>query len=318
MRRRLAYVLAPLVLLGFVTAGCGGGDGGDKPTTSVATTATPSGDAQSILTAIRPVTQQGPQKLALKLNIDLNGTLKDPTMAALLGDGTIALDLSGPVDTTAKAADLTFAATAGKINLAGGLRLAGDKAFLKLKDKWYALPIDALTSATTSSTQSIDSAKILAALGDPSDLVTNPSVVGTEDIEGIATDHVAGDVDTAALVKAIARVTASLGSNTGPIDAKQISDATAKLEQFVKKAKVELWIGQADKQVHRFKIDVDAILDDATKTSSGLDGFTVAATLTSTPTDSPKVETPADAGTVKDLQTDIGPIILSGLGGATP
>lgn len=315
MRRRLTYVLAPLVLLGLVGAGCGGGE--DKPSASGASTAAPSGDAQSILASIKSVTQQGPQKLGLKLGVDLNGTLKDPTVAALLGDGTISLDLSGPIDTTGKAADLTFAATAGKINLSGGLRLAGDKAFLKLKDKWYALPIDSLTSATTGS-NSIDAAKILAALGDPSELVANATVAGTEDIEGIATDHVTGDVDTAALVKAIARVATSLGSNTGPIDAKQITEATAQIEKFVKKAKVELWIGRDDKQVHRFKIDVDAILDEKTKASSGLDGFAVTATLTSTPTASPNVEAPAGAGTVADLQTDIGPIILSGLGGATP
>ena len=316
MRRRLTCVLAPLVLLSLVGAGCGGGD--DKPSTSGAQTSAPSGDAKTILASIKPVAEQGPQKLAFRLGVDLNGTLKDPTAAAFLGDGTIALDLSGPVDTAGKAADLTFTATAGKINLAGGLRLAGDKAFLKLKDKWYALPTDALTSATTGSTPSIDPAKILAALGDPSELIDNATVVGAEDIEGIATDHVAGDVDTAALVKAIARVAASLGSDTGPINAKQITDATAQLEKFVKKAKVELWIGRDDKKVHRFKVDLDAILDDATKSSSGLDGFAVTATLTSTPTDSPKVETPAGAGTVKDLQTDIGPIILSGLGGATP
>jgi len=316
VRRRLTCVLAPLVLLGLVGAGCGGS--GNKPSASGATTAAASGDAKSILSSIKPITQEGPQKLAFKLGVDLNGTLKDPTMAALLGSGTIALDLSGPIDTTAKVADLTFAATAGKINLAGGLRVAGDKAFLKLKDKWYALPLSSLNSATTGSNPSVDPAKILAALGDPSDLVTNATVVGAEDIEGISTDHIAGDIDTAALVKAIARVAASLGSNTGPINAKQITDATAQLEKFVKKAKVELWIGRDDKQIHRFKIDLDAILDDKTKTSSGLDGFAVTATLTSTPTDSPKVETPPNAGTVKDLQTDIGPIILSGLGGATP
>jgi hypothetical protein len=271
-----------------------------------------------VLSSIKPVTQEGPQKLAIKLGVNLNGTLKDPTIAALLGDGTIALDLSGPIDTTAKAADLTFSATAGKINLAGGLRVAGDKAFLKLKDKWYALPLSSVTSATTGSNPSVDPAKILAALGNPSDLIANATVVGTEDIEGISTDHVAGDIDTAALVQAIARVASALGSNTGPISTKQITDATAQIEKFVKKAKIELWIGRDDKQIHRFKLDVDAVLDEKTKASSGLDGFAVTATLTSTPTDSPKVETPPNAGTVKDLQTDIGPIILSGLGGATP
>ncbi len=314
MPRRRLLALIPLVLIGFVGAGCGGGD--DKPSTTSA--AAPSGDAKTILSSIKPVTQQGPQKIGVKIGVKLNGTLKDPTVAAFLGDGTIAVDLTGPIDPTAKAADLTFSAKAGKINLSGGLRLAGDKAFLKLNDKWYALPADALTG-TTSSTGNIDPAKILAALGDPSELIDNAAVAGAEDIDGIATDHVTGDLDTEALVKAIARIAESLGTGaTGAVNPKEIAEATAQIEKSVKNAKVELWIGRDDKQVHRFKIDLNAVLDDETKKSSGLDGLDVTATLTSTPTDSPKVEAPAGAGTVEDLQTDILPIILGGLGGATP
>ena len=316
MRRRLTCVLAPLVLLGLVGAGCGGGDG-DSPSTTGAPPAASSGDAKSILAAIAPVTQQGPQKLGLKLGVDLQGTLKDPSAAAILGDGGITLELAGPIDAAGKAADLTFAATAGKINLSGGLRLAGERAFLKLGDKWYALPTDAL-GTTTATDAKVDPAKILEALGDPSELIANATVVGTEEIEGIATDHVTGDVDTAALVKAITRIAGSLGTGTGTIDPKEIADATAQVEKFIKTAKVEVWVGRDDKQVHRFKIDVDAILDEKTKASSGLDGFAISATLTSTPTESPKVEAPDGAGTIDDLRTDIGPIILGGLGGATP
>ncbi len=314
MRRRRLLVLVPLAMLGLLGAGCGGGD--DSPAAS--TPAAASGDAKAILSSIKPVTQQGPQKIGVKIGVKLNGTLKDPMVAAFLGDGTIALDLSGPIDPAAKAADLTFSAKAGKINLSGGLRLAGDKAFLKLKDKWYALPADALTD-TPSGTQDIDPAKILAALGDPSELIDNATVVGTEDIEGIATDHVIGDLDTAALVTAIARIAESLGSGaTGAIDPKEIAKATEQIGNAVKDAKVEVWVGRDDKQVHRFKIDLSAVLDDKTKNSSGLEGLDVTATLTSTPTDSPDVETPSDAGTIKDLQTDILPILLGGLGGATP
>lgn len=312
MRRRRLSVLVPVVVLGLVGAGCGGGD-----TPAKQSAAAPSGDAKTILSSIQATAQQGPQKIGLSLGVTLKGTLKDPMVAAFLGDGKIAVDVAGPIDPKAKAADLTFSAKAGKINLAGGLRLAGDKAFLQINKKWYALPADALTG--TSSTGDIDPAKILAALGDPSELVDNVTVVGTEDIDGIATDHVAGDLDTAELVKAIARIAESLGTGaTGPIDAKEIAEATAQIEKSVKNAKVELWVGQKDKQVHRFKIDISAVLDAKTKESSGLDGLDVAATLTSTPTDSPDVETPADAGTMEDLQKDILPVLLGGLGGATP
>jgi hypothetical protein len=315
VRRRLSFVFAPLVVVGLLLAGCGGSDSDSGQSTG--SSGTPSGDAGSILAAIKPVVTDGPQKIGLKLAVDLNGTLKDPTVGALLGDGSITVDLNGPVDAAGKAADLTFAASAGKINLAGGVRLAGDKAFLKLGEKWYALPVDALNTATTGAAQNVDPAKILAALGNPSDLVTNATVLGSEDIEGIDTDHVGGTVDTAALVKAIARISSSLG-DTGPISADDVTKATKQLEEFVKDAKIELWVGKDDKQVHRFKLDVTAVLDAATKESSGLDGFALSTTITATPTSAPDVSAPADAGTIADLQNDIGPIILQGLGGATP
>ena len=319
MHRRLAFLLTPLVLLSLIGAGCGGGSDKGTPTAdTVPTSPGSSGNVNAILSSIKPVAQQGPQKIALNLAVKLDGTLKNPSVGALLGTGPIALNLSGPVDATGKAADLAFDLKAGKINLAGGLRIAGEKAFLKLADKWYELPANALKTTSTGSTGNLDVSKALAALGDPSALISNGTVVGSETIDGIDTDHVAGDVNTAELVKAIARVAATVDTSSSPIDTKQITDATAKLEEFVKNAKVELWIGKADKQVHRFKVNLDAVLDAKTKASSGLNGVNVDLALTATPTDSPNVEAPAGALPASQLQSDIGPIILSGLGGASP
>ena len=205
MHRRMAFLLTPFLLFSLLGAGCGGGGSTDTTPASTAATASSgsSGDVATILASIKPVAQQGPQKIALNLAVVLDGTLKDPTVGALLGSGPIALNLSGPVDATGKAADLAFDVKAGKINLAGGLRLAGDKAFLKLADKWYELPADSFTTTTSGSTGSVDVAKALEALGDPSALIKNGTVVGSEVIDGIDTDHIAGDVDTAELVKAI-------------------------------------------------------------------------------------------------------------------
>lgn len=318
MHRRMAFLLTPFLLLSLIGAGCGGGDSNATTTASnTATASGSSGDVATILASIKPAAQQGPQKIALNLAVKLDGTLKDPTVGALLGSGPIALNLSGPVDATGKAADLAFDVKAGKINLAGGLRLAGDKAFVKLAEKWYELPADSFTTTTSGSTGTADVAKALEALGDPSALIKNGKVVGSEMIDGIDTDHIAGDVDTAELVKAIARVAATVDTSSSPIDATQITEATAKLEQFVKNAKVELWVGKDDKQVHRFKVNVDAILDEKTKASSGLNGLNLDVALTSTPTDSPNVETPSGALPASQLQADIGPIILAGLGGAS-
>jgi len=120
------------------------------------------------------------------------------------------------------------------------------------------------------------------------------------------------------VVKAIARLAGSIETNASPIDPNEIAKQTAELEKFVKSAKVDIWVGQDDKQIHKFKLDIDAVLDEETKESSGLDGFTAAITVSATPTDAPNVEAPDGALPASQLQTDLGPIILGGLGGATP
>ncbi len=147
MRLRHALLITPVAVLALIGAGCGGG--GSKTAASTTAAASGGGDAATILNGIKPVSQQGPQKIALNVAVTLNGQLKDPTAAALLGSGLISIDLSGPVDVSGKAADLTFGLKAGKLNLAGGLRVAGDKGFLQLNGKWYALPADAFTTPST-------------------------------------------------------------------------------------------------------------------------------------------------------------------------
>ena len=47
------------------------------------------------------------------------------------------------------------------------------------------------------------------------------------------------------------------------------------LQQYVKSAKADLWVGQDDKQIHRFSTTVDGVTDDSTKTSSGIEGFKI-------------------------------------------
>jgi hypothetical protein len=317
VRRSLSLLLITLFSVGLIAAGCGGDD--DKTGASGTTSGSPSStDAKAILSGIKPATGTGPQKIGLNLAVGLKGTLKDPTVGALLGSGPITADISGPTDAEGKKADLKFAVKAGKINLAGSLRLVGDKAYVQLGDKWYEAPLDSATQGGTDPTEALDPAKVLEALGDPTVLVNDAKVVGAEDVDGIATDHVSGTINTEEVVKAIGRLSGTLDKNASPIDPKQISDATAQLEKFVKSANVDIWVGQDDKQIHRFTLDVDAVLDAETKASSGLDGFTAAITVSATPTDAPSVEAPSGALPASQLQTDLGPIILSGLGGATP
>lgn len=318
MRRRIALFAAPLAALSLIAAGCGGGGdktttggGGDTGTTETTGTDTSSsggGDAAAILNGIEVANQTDPAKIGLKLNVDLKGQISNPQVAAILDGGPISLDLSGPFDPTKKSGDLTFAVKAGKINLNGGLRVIdGTKGFVQLSDKWYELPADSLKT----STDTADPKKVFEAIGDPAKLFKDPQYVGEEDIDGLKTDHVSGDVDQAALVAAIGNVAKSQGESVTQTD---LDQAAQKLGQYLKSAKADVWVGKDDKQIHKLQLVADAVLPADAKAQSGLDGATVDLTVQSIPTDSPTVEAPSGALPSSQLQSDLTTIILQSLG----
>jgi hypothetical protein len=309
MRRR-STLIASVIASAALLAGCGG-SGGESGAGSAE-------DARAVLAAIAPAAQEGPQRISVELRADLDGTLSDPSAAALVGDRPLSLTLSGPVDTAGKAADLTFDVDAGAIELSGGLRLVGDTGYLKVGDTWYALPADALSGTTSGSTAPVDPAEVLGALGDPAALIRDAVLVGTEDVDGIATDHVSGTVDTAELVAAIGRLAETVDAQASPVTPDQIAEATRQIEKYVTDATVDVWVGRDSKQVHRLRVTADIAFDGEAKESTGLDGVDVELSVSATPTDSPAVSAPAGARPQEELSKQLGLLLLGGLGAPTP
>ncbi len=308
MRRRTALMfLTPLAAVSLIGAGCGGGK---SSSTSVGSSAS-SNDPAAILGAVKPGDQTNPAKIGMDLSVTLAGQLTNPQAAAFLGDGPIKLSLSGPVDPKAKSMDLVFDVNAGKIALPGKLRiLDGKTAFVGLQDKWYSVPSSSLQSSTTQA--AADPAKTLEALGNPADLLDNAKVVGGETIEGIATDHVTGDMNIDKMVEALQRI-----SNSTADPAKQAS-AVAQVKKALKSGKVDVWVGKDDKQVHRIKVDMDvAIPAEAQQQAMGVTGAQVAFTVQSTPLSSVSVTAPSGALSSQELQNALMGVILANMGSAT-
>jgi hypothetical protein len=320
MFRRSALSLLLLAALALTGAACGGGANTSASSSSTPTTtasAGGSGDAQAILASIRTnVGDQGPQKIAVKFTATISGTPTDPSLGAFLTK-PISLTLDGPVDSKGKLADLTFELAAGPIKVDGGFRQVGGDSFVEVNGKWYSIPPGALSSATGSSSGStttsstVDPQAILGAFGDPKKLFTNAKVVGSEDVDGIKTDHVQGDIDLAALVQGVAAVAKSTGSgaSASPVSPTQIAQGVKSLEQYVKSATADVWVGQADKQVHRFATTIDGKTDDSTKASSGIDGFAITLDVSATPTSSPSVSAPPSPAPISQLEQDLGGLL---------
>ena len=321
MRRRSPVALTVLVAVALTVSACGSSS--KSSGTSVTTGASgDSGGAAAILKAIDTKAATGPQKLKLDLGVDVKGAPTNPQLA-LFTKQPISLTLDGIVDSGGKSADVAVSVTLGSQPIKVDIRTGGGKSWLQIDGKWYDLPANALSSTTGQSLPSgasasnLDAGKILAAIGDPAKLLDNASVT-SEKVAGIDSDKVSGDVNIAAVAKAAATLSTSMGgtsSSTPPTQA-EIDKVVTQLQKVVKKAHVDLWVGKSDHKVHRVAFAVDGTMDAATKTSSGIDSLKLNLDVTTVDASAPDVSAPASVGSPAELQTALIGLLGKVMGGA--
>jgi hypothetical protein len=309
MRRSPVVAVVALAALALTVAACGGSgkSSSPAPVSTGSGSSSGSGGAAGILSAIDTSASTGPQKLKLDLTVDIKGALSNPQLA-LFTKQPIHLGVDGVVDSAGKSADVNVSVTLGKSPIEAEVRSGGDKTWIQIDGKWYDLPADALSSTTGTalptgaSASNLDAGKILAAIGDPAKLLDNASV-SSDDVEGIDSDKVSGDVNIDGLAAAAANVSKSLGdsTSTAPTQA-QIDKTAAQLKNIVKKAHVDLWVGKADHKVHRVAFTLDATTDSATKASSGVDSAVVTLDVTTVDASAPSISAPSSVGTPAEFQ----------------
>lgn len=319
--RRSPVALA-LVAVALTAAACGGsGKSASSGTSGTAAAASDNGNAAGILSAIDTKAATGPQKLKLDLTVDITGSPTDAQIAVFTKQ-PINVHLDGVVDATGKGGDVKVSLTLGKTPIDVEIRYGGGKSWIQVDGKWYDLPADALSSTTGqslptgTSVSSFDAGKILAAIGDPSKLLQNASV-SSEKVEGVDSDKVSGDVNMAGVATAAANLSKSMGNGGAktPTQA-EIDKVAAQLNDVVKKAHVDLWVGKADHKVHRLAVAVDATMDAATKKSSGIEALALNFDVTTVDAAAPDVSAPSSVGTQAEFQTALVGLLGKVMGGA--
>jgi hypothetical protein len=307
--RRSPVALA-LVAVALTAAACGGSGTSSSDTAGTHAAASDNGNAAGILSAIDTKAATGPQKLKLALSVDIKGSPKDAQLAVFTKQ-PIDVGLDGVVDATGKVGDVNVSVTLGGSPIQAEIRYGGSKSWIQIDGKWYDLPADALSSTTGqslpsgTSLSSVDAGKILAAIGDPAKLLENTSV-SSEKVEGVDSDKVSGDVNMAGVANAVANVSKSMGtSDAKPPTQAEIDKVVAQLDDVVKKAHVDLWVGKDDHKVHRVAFAVDATMDAATKSSSGIDALTLNFDVTTVDAAAPDVSAPSSVGTQEEFQTAV-------------
>jgi hypothetical protein len=171
--------------------------------------------------------------------------------------GPIVLNVSGPFSVSGGSPqlDLAFAATLAGKQYEGAIISTGSKGFVKLDDRTYSVD-DAFVAKVRGGARKAKRSGLQASLGiDPSTWITNPQTKGSEQVGGIDTERIGGDVDVSKLLADVATMLDKLGgarSASGfltPELRKQIAGA-------VKSAKVDLWTGAKDKILRQIAVAI--------------------------------------------------------------
>jgi hypothetical protein len=262
--RRVLVVFASLVLCGALLTACGGGNSGPSADQTLQQTFGKS--AAAIKTG--------------KLNVDFQ---LDPQGLLALG-GPIKLTLDGPFSAPRGGKlprfDVDFVATLARQRFKGGVLSTGKQAFVTLDDGEYKVdsPFVAKLRKGLAPLSNGKAQPGLKALGiDPLRWVTDAEAKGNEQIAGVDTLRVGGNVNVARLLedldtlltKAGGAASGTTGSLFSPTLRKQLSDA-------VDSAKVDIWTGASDKLLRQLAVKIAfAFKNGAQSPVEGLEGGTI-------------------------------------------
>ena len=184
-------------------------------------------------------------RVALAVTLTLDGIKQ-------LGGKPVTLDVTGPFQrgagndvSTDLAATIQVASTTANV----GIDKVGKKLYLGLAGTFYALPVSTKAEPSTGAT---GGAGILSALGiDPKTWLTDPHIVGTASVGGVATEHLTAQINVANVLNDVSKL---VSSATGATGAGTSSSTLALIESAITSAQVDVYTGVADHIVRRFDL----------------------------------------------------------------
>ncbi len=220
-------------------------------------------------------------------NLNLTLTI-DPSGSSTLS-GPITLSFGGPFQTRGAGklpeSNFTVSASALGRNVSFGILSTGTAGYVTLQGTSYQLPqatfqkLESSFAQIASSSGTSSNSNTLTKLGiHPLRWLTNPTVVGTENIGGAQTTHIHAGVNVNAMLTDLNTVlekASSLGVSGASALKSGIPPADrSKIAAAIKNPSVDVWSGTSDKTLRRLQITLTVPVTG--KTSSQLGGVTSA------------------------------------------
>jgi hypothetical protein len=268
-RRTALTGLAMVALASLAVAGCGSASSG-------------SANPNTLLSQ----TFSGTHKVTSG-NLNLTLTI-DPSGSSTLS-GPITLSFGGPFQTRGAGklpeSNFTVSASALGRNVSLGVLSTGIAGYVTLQGVSYQMPqttfqkLESSFAQIASSTGTSSGSGTLTKLGvHPLNWLTNPTVVGTENVGGVQTTHIHSGVNVNAMLTDLNTVlekASSLGvSGASALKSGIPAADRSKIAAAIKNPSVDVWTGTSDKTLRRLQITLTIPVTG--KTSSQLGGVTSA------------------------------------------
>ncbi len=247
-RKRSVLLLAAFAALAAILNACGGGGGSSSE------------DPQKV---IESATFEGIEsgEVALSVNVASEGDK----------GGNLKVDLSGPFQTTGKASlpELALAIKANgdaageNVNFDGGLTVLNDRAFIAYDGTNYevdpttfgfiksSLEKGAQEGSKESGGGETTACQKAAESLDLGEFIDNLENEGSEDVDGVGTTKLSGDLNPKSAIEAVIKLTENSACSseldaTGALPLDQLKEQESELTETVKKAHITVNIGEDD------------------------------------------------------------------------
>ena len=245
-RKRSVLLLAAFAALAAILGACGGGGGGSSE------------DPQKVIeTATFEGIESG--EIALSANVESEGD----------NGGNVKVDLSGPFQSTGKASlpELALAIKADgeaegeNIDFEGGLTVLNDRAFVAYDGTNYEVDpttfgfikagFEKAESGNESSGGATSACQKAAEELELGEFIDNLENEGSEDVDGVGTTKLSGDLNPKSAVEAIIKLTensacASELEATGALPLDELKEQESELPNVIKKSHITVNVGEDD------------------------------------------------------------------------